>query len=70
MTTQGQKQAPETRLMTMRQAARYLCLSERSLHELKKSAIPEVRIGRKVLFDRNDLDKFIELKKGNYYEQR
>ena len=49
-----------TKLMTSKQAAEYLCISERKLWDLRKSQrIPAVRIDRSVRFDRIDLDAFI-----------
>jgi excisionase family DNA binding protein len=49
------------KLMTCKQAAKYLCISERKLWDLQKSQrIPVVRIDRSVRFDRKDLDSFIE----------
>jgi excisionase family DNA binding protein len=48
------------KLMTSRQAAAYLCISERKLWDLSKSGrIQTVRIDRSVRFDRDDLDEFI-----------
>jgi len=50
-----------SKLMTSKQAAKYLCISERKLWDLQKSQrIPVVRIDRSVRFDRKDLDSFIE----------
>ena len=50
-----------SKLMTSRQAAKYLCISERKLWDLQKSQrIPVVRIDRSVRFDCKDLDFFIE----------
>lgn len=49
-----------SKLMTSKQAAEYLCISERKLWDLQKSQrIPVVRIDRSVRFDRDDLDAFI-----------
>ena len=49
-----------SKLMKIKQAAEYLCISERKLWDLQKSGrIPAVRIGRAVRFDRDDLDAFI-----------
>jgi excisionase family DNA binding protein len=49
-----------SKLMKIKQAAAYLCISERKLWDLQKSQlIPAVRIGRSVRFDRDDLDAFI-----------
>ena len=48
------------KLMNSKQAARYLCISERKLWGLQKlQRIPVVRIDRSVRFDRDDLDAFI-----------
>ena len=58
------KGAATSKLMTSKQAARYLCISERKLWDLKKTQrIPAVRIDRTVRFDRGDLDTFIEQQK-------
>ena len=49
-----------TKLMTSKQAAKYLCICERKLWDLQKlQRIPVVRIDRSVRFDRDDLDAFI-----------
>ena len=49
-----------SKLMKIKQAAEYLCISERKLWGLQKSQrIPAVRIDRSVRFDRDDLDMFI-----------
>ena len=46
--------------MKSKQAAEYLCISERKLWDLQKTQrIPAVRIDRSVRFDRDDLDTFI-----------
>jgi len=48
------------KLMKSKQAAEYLCISERKLWDLQKSQrIPVVRIDRSVRFDHDDLDAFI-----------
>ncbi len=50
-----------SKLLTSKQAAKYLCICERKLWELKKSQrIPVVRIDRSVRYDIADLDSFIE----------
>ena len=55
-----EKVATMSKLITSKQAAKYLCISERKLWELKKTQrIPVVRIDRSVRFDRDDLDAFI-----------
>ncbi|MBN2456158.1 MAG: helix-turn-helix domain-containing protein [Sedimentisphaerales bacterium] len=52
------------KLMNSKQAAEYLCISERKLWDLQKlQRIPAVRIDRSVRFDRDDLDSFIEQQK-------
>lgn len=54
-------EATQARLMTYRQAAQYLALSERKLWGLAASAeIPVFRSGRAVRFDRADLDSWVE----------
>jgi excisionase family DNA binding protein len=48
-------------LFTTREAAKHLRLSERSLWSITQAGkIPVVRIGRRVLYDSNDLRHFIE----------
>jgi len=54
-----------TRLLTAKDAAKYLCISERKLWDMSKAGeIPAVRLGRAVRYDRNDLDSFIQRAKG------
>jgi excisionase family DNA binding protein len=49
------------KLITSRQAAKYLCICERKLWDLSKSGrIQTVRIDRAVRFDIADLDSFIQ----------
>ena len=49
------------KLMKSKQAAEYLCISERKLWDLQKSQrIPVVRIDRAVRYDIADLDSFID----------
>jgi len=56
----NKKVSAMSKLMTSKQAAEYLCISERKLWDLQKSQrIPVVRIDRSVRFDRDDLDAFI-----------
>lgn len=53
------------RLLTAKQSAAYLAISERKLWEMSKSnIIPVVRLGRAVRYDRRDLDAFIQQAKG------
>ncbi len=57
----GGNKATMSKLMTSKQAAGYLCISERKLWDLQKlQRIPVVRIDRSVRFDIADLDSFIE----------
>jgi excisionase family DNA binding protein len=62
---------PEIRLLSIPQAARYLGLTPRTLYNMVapgskcKFPIQAIRLGRKVLFDRYDLDDLIlKLKSG------
>ncbi len=60
----GGNKATMSKLMTSKQAAEYLCISERKLWDLQKlQRIPVVRIDRSVRFDIADLDSFIEQQK-------
>ncbi len=53
------------RLYTVKEAASYLRLSPWTVRGLGwNGEIPEVKIGRRVLYDRQDLDRFIESVKG------
>ena len=53
------------RLLSVKEAAAYLSVSVWTVRGLGWSGeIPEVKIGRRVLFDREDLDRFIERSKG------
>jgi excisionase family DNA binding protein len=53
------------RLMTVKEAAKYLCISERKLWSMTQAGeIPAVRLGRAVRYDLNDLDSFIQRAKG------
>ena len=56
-----------SKLMTSKQTAEYLCISERKLWDLQRlQRIPVVRIGRSVRYDIADIDSFIDqLKKIN-----
>ena len=52
-------------LMTPRQAAKALAISERTLWELtRRGAIPRLKIGASVRYDVKDLQAFIDKKKG------
>ncbi len=48
-------------LLTVKETARALHISERTLHNL--SEIPRVRIGRSVRFDPKDIAEFVESRK-------
>lgn len=51
------------RLISVKEAAEFLNLSADYLYQLAgEKKIPHVRIGRKLLFDMNKLEKFIEEK--------
>ncbi len=55
---------PAQRLLTLREAARYLGLSTWTIRELIwRGEILRVRISRKILIDRDDLDRYIEARK-------
>ena len=50
-----------SKLLKSRDAAEYLCISERTLWNLQKELkIRSVRMGRLIRFDPADLDEFIE----------
>jgi excisionase family DNA binding protein len=59
-------------LLTTRQAAKALSISERTLWQLAKDGkIPTVRIGRSVRFDPRDLQDWISAhKEGGGHEQQ
>jgi len=53
--------ASRARLLSLRDAAVYLALSYWTLRELIwRGELPAVRVGRRILIDREDLDSFIE----------
>ena len=55
-----------TRLLKSRQAAKYLCISEKTLWNLQAGGkIKAVRMGRLIRYDPVDLDEFIEKSKTN-----
>ncbi|MBI3671010.1 MAG: helix-turn-helix domain-containing protein [Acidobacteria bacterium] len=54
---------PEPRLLNIKAAALYLSCTVWALRQLVWAKdLPHVRIGRRLLFDRADLDKFVESK--------
>jgi excisionase family DNA binding protein len=55
---------PEPRLLTIKDAASYLSCAVWAIRELIwKREIPFVKIGRRYLIDRTDLDQFIDQRK-------
>lgn len=51
----------ERRLMSYREAAGYLGISERGMKQLAaEGKIRKVQIGHRVLFDRSDVDGYVE----------
>jgi excisionase family DNA binding protein len=54
----------DTRLMTVKQAAEYLGLSQKAVrHKIAEGTIPAVREGSRVRLDRGDLDHWIDLRR-------
>ena len=63
-TTFEEQSAIKTRLMTAREAARFLSISERTLWTLSNVGdLPRVLIGRAVRYDAADLEVFINTNK-------
>ena len=59
-----EQSAIEARLMTAREAAKYLNISERTLWTLSDVGdLPRVQIGRAVRYDAADLEAFINTNK-------
>lgn len=52
----------EDRLLTKEEVAEYLRISRATLGRLMKK-IPYIKLGRRVLFKKSDIDKFLESKK-------
>lgn len=51
----------ERRLMSYRDAASYLGISERGMKQLAaEGKVRKVQIGSRVLFDRSDVDEYVE----------
>jgi excisionase family DNA binding protein len=60
----GAETAPDALVLTPRQAAAALSISERTLWQLTRDATVRcVRIGRAVRYDRRDLIAFVEARK-------
>ncbi len=56
--------SPERRLLNLKEAARYFNISQVTMRRLAWAhRVPCVRFGKRVMFDRPDLDKFIEQSK-------
>jgi excisionase family DNA binding protein len=54
----------ERHLVNVKEAAEYLAISPTSLRRNQwNGGIPYVRIGKRILFDIKDLDRFIEMNK-------
>lgn len=57
--------AIQPRLLSVDDAARYLCICRKSLYNLTESGkLTPVRIGRAVRYDIADLERFIQSMKG------
>jgi excisionase family DNA binding protein len=57
---------PKQRLIRPKDAAVYLCISERKLFSMtKEETIPAIKMGRSVRYDVVDLDAFIQQAKAN-----
>lgn len=64
MITTIETQTPLTPLLTVRETADVLRVSERTLWSLTNSGeLPAVRVGRSVRYDQNDLAAWIESRK-------
>jgi len=55
---------PVRRLFNSRETATITGMSERTLWSIPQDELPRVRIGRKVMFDIEDINLFISRKKG------
>ncbi|HEV2522714.1 MAG TPA: helix-turn-helix domain-containing protein [Candidatus Acidoferrales bacterium] len=56
--------APEARLLTVKSAAQYLSTTIWCIRNLAWSrSVPHVRLGARILFDRADLDRYVESQK-------
>jgi excisionase family DNA binding protein len=55
----------QPRLLNVRQAAEYLACNVHAIRQLQWSrAIPSLKIGKLVQFDRADLDRYVDAQKG------
>jgi len=56
--------AAQVRLLSLQQAACYISISYWTLRDLVwRGELPAVRVGRRILIDRQDLESFIERNK-------
>jgi excisionase family DNA binding protein len=56
--------AVQPRLLNVREAAQYLACNVNAIRQLQWArAIPFLKIGKLVQFDRDDLDKFVDAQK-------
>lgn len=61
----------ERKMMTVNELANYLCCSESLIRkQLRENQLKSIRIGIKILFDKDEIDKWIaeQLKRSNYEE--
>jgi len=62
-------EAPSPLLLDVHEAAGALAVSERTLARLTAAGeVPVVRIGRRVLYDRQDLRRFVSSRKGGGHD--
>jgi excisionase family DNA binding protein len=62
MASQQQTIAP--RLLNVQEASLYLAFTVAAVRQLQWSrAVPFLKIGKRVLFDRSDLDRYVDLAK-------
>lgn len=60
----------EPRLLKVEEAAHYLNFHPETMYELaRRGIIPTVKVGRAVRFDRVELDKFVEKKIAESFEE-
>jgi hypothetical protein len=58
------KADPNSRFMSMRDGAAYLCMSAANLWAIVgRRELPVIRVGRRTLLDRQDLDTFMVSRK-------
>lgn len=62
---QSAPSAVSPRLLNVREAAQYLACSVHAIRQLQwSSAIPSLKIGKLIQFDRQDLDRYVDAQKG------